>query len=277
MAAKKCIKQNTSGPNVSWRAMIFLFHHDFRAHIAWSTTEDLELGIWSSTTAKSKVNKLYLTSLINDDVLKFDVSTRKSDDNWNKSLPMSDILVMQICQYWEQLLYDSFAFIFRKSPVRLSFQISMQTFALSVLHYKINSLWCVNWLIEFNDVWVADFRKDFNFSECWFLSLKVHELVSIIHLDCNLFTSGFMCAFFYHSVSSMTNLLSKMIIVDIWTTWCCKFSCSSRNSWSCSWIASLKVLSICGLLEEWLILSMLYTISFSVFFEFTSEWVLLLL
>ncbi len=122
-SAKHGIEKDTRGPNISWRTMVLLFEHDFRAHIRRCTTENFKFDIGRITATETKIDQFNAALLSVDNyVFKFDV-------------PMSDMSLVEIRQGDQYLLYNPFGFVFSESSLLLCLEMRMQTFTFCVLHH----------------------------------------------------------------------------------------------------------------------------------------------
>lgn len=74
LATEHSKKENSAGPDISWRSVILFFTHYLWAHIRGRSAENLQLHVSARATAEPEINQFDNTSFVNDDVLKFDVS-----------------------------------------------------------------------------------------------------------------------------------------------------------------------------------------------------------
>ena len=91
----------------------------------------------------------------------------------------------------------------------------MKTLALDVIHNEIDVLRCVNRFVKFDDTIVIESAQNTDFSDRLLLPLDVHELLSVVLLDRNLFSTRLVDALFHHGIGTVTNLLAEMVLVDI--------------------------------------------------------------
>ncbi len=122
-SAKHGIEKDTGSPDISWRAMVLLFEHNFRAHIRRRPTENFKFDVWRVTATETKIDQFNAALLSVDNyVFKFDV-------------PMSDMSLVEIRKSDQYLLYYPFSFVFSKSSLLLCLEMCMQTFTFCILHH----------------------------------------------------------------------------------------------------------------------------------------------
>ena len=101
----------------------------------------------------------------------------------------------------------------------LCFQMSMQTLSLCVFHNQVNVLGWVNCFIQLDHVWKVETTQNSNLSNRLLLTLKLLELWSVILFYCNFFAAWLVDALLYNSISTVTDLLSEVVHVNVAAGW----------------------------------------------------------
>jgi len=73
-AAKESKQEDSTGPDVCWRAAEFFLGHNLRGHVGWSTTEYLDLFIVGDARTKAKIDNFDVTLGIKHHVLELNIS-----------------------------------------------------------------------------------------------------------------------------------------------------------------------------------------------------------
>lgn len=126
-----------------------LFQHFWR-HVIWSSKHSLHLIIRTLSLRQSKVDQLQLSSGVQHDVFRLDIS-------------MHNPLRMHVMASSQQLLHVNSGLIFVKYLVLLSRNLINELTASNILHDEVNELFINIRLVVLNDIRVIQFSEDINF------------------------------------------------------------------------------------------------------------------
>lgn len=132
---------------------------------------------------------------------------------------MSDVALMQIVQSQEQLLYESFGFLFTELPVSLRLQMSVQALTIGVLHNKVDILCSVNAFMQLHDVGVIELGQDLDLPYSLLLPLQIQKFVPIILLDRNSFSRFPVYGLLDFGVCTSANELAKRVVIYLRAVW----------------------------------------------------------
>ena len=74
MSNKHHVEEDSCGPNIDWRTMVFFFSDYFRSHVRWSATENIEFFIGWDDDGKPEIDYFYIFLFVEHDVFEFNIS-----------------------------------------------------------------------------------------------------------------------------------------------------------------------------------------------------------
>jgi len=74
------VEKHTQGPHVNWFALVFVFAHDLRTHVAWCAAENLQPLVIGNDDREAEVDQLHHSgSLLDENVVQLYVSMYSVD------------------------------------------------------------------------------------------------------------------------------------------------------------------------------------------------------
>lgn len=148
----------------------------------------------------------------------------------------------------------------------------MQTVSLYVLHHQVHALGrarAVDTLIELHNLRMREFTQDLDLSQGRFLPLNVHQFESIIDLNSDSLIGWLVNGLSHNGIGTRSDLLSKLIVIDVRATR------GSKLSQAHVLHQSLLIEGLLGACSRMLFMSLSFSESLLVFFEFSGERILL--
>jgi hypothetical protein len=120
-ATEESKQEDSTGPDVCWRATEFFLGNNLRGHVGWSTTEYLDLFIVRDTCTEAKIDYFDVTLCIKHHILELNIS-------------VANTFAVAVLQSAYHLSVNPSRIILIHPPVGLGFEETMSGSAGNVFH-----------------------------------------------------------------------------------------------------------------------------------------------
>jgi len=174
------VEKHTQGPHVNWFALVFVFAHDLRTHVAWCAAENLQPLVIGNDDREAEVDQLHHSgSLLDENVVQLYVSMYSVD--W-----------MQVCCRFCNLFEYPSGRSFSNNSIRQWFWILLKWDSFDIIGDDVDLLRCVDKIVKLDYAGVLQSFEDGDLALGSFTFHWVWQSILLIHLHCVLFLISFI-------------------------------------------------------------------------------------
>ena len=228
VSTNKRIKDDTTAPDVNLGSKIALACNHLRSCVAWGATGCLECLTIFVCIAQAKINN-------------FDIFIMGQKQILRLQIPMDDLQLMQVLHSSDDLV-EEVASLWLLHPL-IGHDVIEELTTLSIFHYQIQLLGCLNDFIQLYDIRVSYHLQYMNLSRHSLHIVHILNLILLQNLDSNLFTGEVMHAQLDFTKGSFSNSFAQDVLPYVCAASLLIALFGIRYAWGCSF--ALLMLRIC--------------------------------